>query len=43
MLNTHRMVSNQVSLSQIYSFLRDEPPVLLDWLPWIIPSAVTIT
>lgn len=34
-LNTHRMmVSNQVSLSQIYSFLRDEPPVLLDWLPW---------
>ena len=35
MLNTHRMmVSNQVSLSQIYSFLRDEPPVLLDWLPW---------
>ncbi|PPR09776.1 MAG: Long-chain-fatty-acid--CoA ligase [Alphaproteobacteria bacterium MarineAlpha11_Bin1] len=34
-LNTHRMmVSNQVSIAQIYEFLRDEPPVFLDWLPW---------
>lgn len=34
-LNTHRMmVSNQVSIAQIYAFLRDEPPVFLDWLPW---------
>ena len=33
-LNTHRMmVSNQVSLSQIYSFLRDEPPVLWTGCP----------
>lgn len=34
-LNSHRMmVSNQVSIAQIYAFLRDEPPVFLDWLPW---------
>ena len=34
-LNTHRMmVSNQVAMAQVCAFLRDEPPVLLDWLPW---------
>ena len=34
-LNTHRMmVSNQVASAQVYSFLKDEPPVFLDWLPW---------
>ena len=34
-LNTHlMMVSNQVAMAQVYAFLRDEPPVLLDWLPW---------
>ena len=34
-LNTHRMmVSNQVALAQVCSFLQDEPPVFLDWLPW---------
>lgn len=34
-LNTHlMMVSNQVAIAQVYSFLRDEPPVFLDWLPW---------
>ena len=34
-LNTHRMmVSNQVAIAQVYSFLKDEPPVFLDWLPW---------
>ena len=34
-LNTHRMmVSNQVALVQVCSFLQDEPPVFLDWLPW---------
>lgn len=34
-LNPHRMmVSNQVSLAQVCSFLRDEPPVFVDWLPW---------
>lgn len=34
-LNTHlMMVSNQVAIAQVYSFLRDDPPVFLDWLPW---------
>ena len=34
-LNTHlMMVSNQVAMAQVYAFLHDEPPVLLDWLPW---------
>ena len=34
-LNTHLMlVSNQVSYAQVYAFLREEPPVLVDWLPW---------
>lgn len=34
-LNPHRMmVSNQVSLAQVCPFLRDEPPVFMDWLPW---------
>lgn len=34
-LNPHRMmVSNQVSLAQVCTFLRDEPPVFMDWLPW---------
>ena len=34
-LNTHLMlVSNQVSYAQVYAFMRDEPPVLVDWLPW---------
>jgi feruloyl-CoA synthase len=34
-LNTHRMLcSNQQALGQIWPFLRSEPPVLVDWLPW---------
>lgn len=34
-LNSHRMmVSNQVSMAQVCPFLRDEPPVFVDWLPW---------
>ena len=34
-VNTHRMLcSNQQALSQIWPFLRSEPPVLVDWLPW---------
>lgn len=34
-LNPHRMmVSNQVSLAQACPFLRDEPPIFMDWLPW---------
>jgi feruloyl-CoA synthase len=34
-INTHRMLcSNQQALAQIWPFLRTEPPVLVDWLPW---------
>jgi feruloyl-CoA synthase len=33
--NTHRMIcSNQRALALIWPFTRDEPPVLVDWLPW---------
>jgi feruloyl-CoA synthase len=34
-VNTHRMLcSNQRMLRQIWPFLTEEPPVMLDWLPW---------
>jgi feruloyl-CoA synthase len=34
-INTHRMIcSNQQMIAQVFPFLEDEPPVLLDWLPW---------
>jgi feruloyl-CoA synthase len=34
-VTTHRMLcSNQQALGQIWPFLRDEAPVLADWLPW---------
>jgi feruloyl-CoA synthase len=34
-VNTHRMIcSNQQALAQVWPFLRAEPPVLVDWLPW---------
>jgi feruloyl-CoA synthase len=34
-LNTHGMLSaNQQQMRQVWPFLADEPPVLLDWLPW---------
>ena len=34
-INTHRMLcSNQAMLQAIWPFLSDEPPVLVDWLPW---------
>jgi feruloyl-CoA synthase len=34
-INTHRMLcSNQQMLRQAMAFLADEPPVLVDWLPW---------
>ncbi len=34
-ITTHRMLcSNQQMLRQCLGFLADEPPVLLDWLPW---------
>lgn len=33
--NTQRMlVSNMAGLAQVWPFLRQSPPVLLDWLPW---------
>ncbi|MWA03255.1 AMP-binding protein [Actinomadura sp. LD22] len=34
-VNTHLMLcSNQAMLRRIWPFLADEPPVMLDWLPW---------
>ena len=34
-LNTHSMLAaNQQQMRQVWPFLDDEPPVLLDWLPW---------
>lgn len=34
-VNTHRMLaSNQAALGQVWTCLRDRPPVMLDWLPW---------
>lgn len=34
-INTHRMLcSNQVMAAKGWGFVTDEPPVLIDWLPW---------
>ena len=34
-LNTHgQLAANQQQIRQVWPFLEDEPPVLLDWLPW---------
>jgi feruloyl-CoA synthase len=34
-INTHRMqCANQAMLQRIWPFLADEPPMLVDWLPW---------
>lgn len=34
-INTHRMLcSNQQMIAHILPFLSEEPPVLVDWLPW---------
>lgn len=34
-INTHRMIAcNQVMIGSALAFLGDEPPVLVDWLPW---------
>src|SRR6202022_801320 len=34
-INTHRMIcANQVRLGETLAFLKDEPPVIVDWLPW---------
>jgi feruloyl-CoA synthase len=34
-INTQRMLcSNQAMLRKMLAFVQDEPPVMLDWLPW---------
>src|SRR5262249_23115494 len=34
-VNTHRMLcSNQQAIRQVWPFLGDRPPVVVDWLPW---------
>jgi feruloyl-CoA synthase len=34
-ITTHGMLAvNQQQMRQVWPFLHDEPPVLLDWLPW---------
>ncbi|MBR1234895.1 feruloyl-CoA synthase [Bradyrhizobium sp. AUGA SZCCT0182] len=34
-INTQRMIcANQVMLRETLAFLMDEPPVIIDWLPW---------
>src|SRR5439155_5415126 len=34
-VNTHRMLcANQQMLRQVLAFVAEEPPVLVDWLPW---------
>jgi feruloyl-CoA synthase len=34
-VNTHRMLcANQQQILQAFAFLADEPPVMVDWLPW---------
>jgi len=34
-VNTHRMLcSNQQAIRQLWPFLQDRPPVIVDWLPW---------
>ena len=34
-INTQRMIcANQVMIHQVMQFLQDQPPIMLDWLPW---------
>ena len=34
-INTHRMLcANQAMISSGFAFVKDEPPVVVDWLPW---------
>ncbi|ACY14670.1 feruloyl-CoA synthase [Haliangium ochraceum] len=34
-LNSHRMLtSNQEALAQVWPFIDQQPPVIVDWLPW---------
>ncbi len=34
-INTQRMIcANQVMIRETFAFLKDQPPVIVDWLPW---------
>src|SRR6201999_2774474 len=34
-INTQRMIcANQVMIRETFTFLKDDPPVIVDWLPW---------
>lgn len=34
-INTHQMIcSNQQQIAQVFPFLAEDPPVIVDWLPW---------
>ena len=34
-INTQGMMcSNQETIAQVWPFLKDEPPIIVDWLPW---------
>jgi feruloyl-CoA synthase len=34
-INTHRMLaSDQAMIQAVWPFLADEPPIMVDWLPW---------
>ena len=34
-INTQRMITaDQATLRETLAFLKDEPPVIVDWLPW---------
>jgi feruloyl-CoA synthase len=34
-MNTQRMIcANQVMIRETFAFLKDQPPVIVDWLPW---------
>lgn len=34
-INTHRMLcANQAAIAQVWPFLHEQPPLVVDWLPW---------
>ncbi|PAT36830.1 feruloyl-CoA synthase [Vandammella animalimorsus] len=34
-INTHRMLCvNQAAIAQVWPFLHEQPPLVVDWLPW---------
>ena len=42
-INTHRMLaSNQQMHAQVWKFLQDTPPVLVDWAPWNHTAGVNV-